>query len=107
MKTGWQTPERFVAKGRDGKTDIYGVIYRPTNFDPNKKYPVIEQIYAGPQGSFVPKRFRSFYTPQEMAELGFIVVQIDGMGTQPLEGVPRRLLQEPRRRRVSRTASCG
>ena len=47
--TGWQLPERFVAKGRDGKTDIYGVIFRPTNFDPSKKYPVIENIYAGPQ----------------------------------------------------------
>ena len=50
-------PEVFVAKGRDGKTDIYGVIIRPTNFDPTKKYPVIENIYAGPQGSFVPKTF--------------------------------------------------
>src|SRR5262249_50790241 len=60
VKTGWHVPERFVAKGRDGKTDIYGVIYRPTNFDAKKKYPIIEQIYAGPQGSFVPKGFRSF-----------------------------------------------
>lgn len=81
LKTGWKTPERFMAKGRDGRTEIYGVIYRPTNFDPGKKYPVIEQIYAGPQGSFVPKSFRSFHYPQEMAELGFITVQIDGMGT--------------------------
>jgi dipeptidyl aminopeptidase/acylaminoacyl peptidase len=80
-KTGWRTPERFVAKGRDDETDIYGVIFRPTNFDVNKKYAVIEQIYAGPQGSFVPKGFRPFYYPQELAELGFIVVQIDGMGT--------------------------
>ena len=55
--TGWKPPERFVAKGRDGKTDIYGVIFRPTNFDPAKKYPVIEHIYAGPHGSFVPKAF--------------------------------------------------
>jgi dipeptidyl aminopeptidase/acylaminoacyl peptidase len=70
-----------VAKGRDGQTDIYGVIYRPSNFDPEKKYPVIEAIYAGPQGSFVPKDFRPFYRPQQMAELGFILVQIDGMGT--------------------------
>ena len=78
---GWKVPERFVAKGRDGKTDIHGVIYRPTNFDPARKYPVIEAIYAGPQGSFVPKAFNAFYRPQEMAELGFILVQIDGMGT--------------------------
>ena len=57
------------------------MIFQPTNFDPAKKYPVIEQIYAGPQGAFVPKRFSSYYGPQAMAELGFIVVQIDGMGT--------------------------
>ncbi len=55
--TGWKPPEVFVAKGRDGKTDIWGVIHRPKDFDPNKKYPVIESIYAGPQGSFVPKSF--------------------------------------------------
>src|SRR5205085_12627507 len=78
--SGWKRPERFVAKARDSKTDIYGVIYRPTNFDPTRKYPVIEQIYAGPQGSFVPKAFRAFYYPQEIAELGFITVQLDGMG---------------------------
>lgn len=83
LSTGWKAPERFVAKGRDGTTDIYGVIYRPTHFDPTKtgKYPVIEQIYAGPHGSFVPKQFSSYHPPQAMAELGFIVVQIDGMGT--------------------------
>ena len=81
LKTGWRIPERFVAKGRDEKTDIYGVLFRPTNFNPDKKYPIIEQIYAGPQGSFVPKGFRSFFYPQQLAELGFIVVQIDGMGT--------------------------
>ena len=59
VEAGWKPPERFVAKGRDGKTDIYGVIFRPTNFDPTKKYPVIEHIYAGPQDSFVPKAFTS------------------------------------------------
>src|SRR5207245_11606961 len=48
---------------------------------PSKNYPVIEQIYAGPQGSFVPNAFASFYRLQELAELGFVVVQIDGMGT--------------------------
>ena len=79
--SGWKKPETFVAKCRDGLTDIHGVIYRPTHFDPSKKYPVIEKIYAGPHGSFVPKSFRSFHSAQAMAELGFIVVQIDGMGT--------------------------
>ncbi|GBC77273.1 Prolyl tripeptidyl peptidase [bacterium HR08] len=81
LAIGWRPPEVFVAKGRDGKTDIWGIIIRPMNFDPSKKYPVIENIYAGPQGSFVPKSF-SVYTPmRSLAELGFIVVQIDGMGT--------------------------
>ncbi|MDQ2730753.1 MAG: S9 family peptidase, partial [Armatimonadota bacterium] len=81
IATGWKVPERFTAKGRDGKTDIYGVIFRPTNFDPARKYPVLEDIYAGPQDSFVPKAFSSLHGEQEMAELGFIVVKIDGMGT--------------------------
>ena len=81
LATGWKAPERFVAKGRDGKTDIFGVIFRPTDLDPSRKYPVVEDIYAGPQDSYVPKRFQSFYGPQTLAELGFVVVQIDGMGT--------------------------
>jgi dipeptidyl aminopeptidase/acylaminoacyl peptidase len=71
----------LVAKGRDGKTDIWGVIYRPTSFDPTRKYPVIENIYAGPHGSFVPKEWSAYSSMQAQAELGFIVVQIDGMGT--------------------------
>jgi dipeptidyl aminopeptidase/acylaminoacyl peptidase len=78
---GWRAPESFVAKARDGTTDIYGVIVRPTNFDPARKYPVIESIYAGPHGSFVPKSFAPYLGMQALAELGFVVVQIDGMGT--------------------------
>jgi dipeptidyl aminopeptidase/acylaminoacyl peptidase len=82
---GWEPPEVFVAKGRDGKTDIWGIICRPKNFDKNKKYPVIEQIYAGPQGSFVPKTFsaaqRFIAQTTGLTNLGFIVVQMDGMGT--------------------------
>ncbi len=81
LKEGWRAPERFVAKARDGETDIYGVIVRPTNFDPAKKYPVIENIYAGPQGSFTPKTFSAVPRMAELAELGFIVVQMDGLGT--------------------------
>jgi dipeptidyl aminopeptidase/acylaminoacyl peptidase len=80
--TGWRPPQRFVAKGRDGTTDIWGVIVRPTTFDPAKTYPVIEYIYAGPHSHHVPKEFRPWHrSAQSMAELGFIVVQIDGMGT--------------------------
>ena len=74
-------PETFTAKGRDGKTDIWGLIYRPSNFDASKKYPVLEYIYAGPHDSFVPKTFSPAHAMQTMAELGFIVVQMDGMGT--------------------------
>ena len=81
LATGWRYPERFVAKGRDGTTDIYGIIVRPTNFDPAKRYPVIEDIYAGPQDSFVPKAFTRRTYSMGLAELGFVVVHIDGMGT--------------------------
>ena len=81
IEAGWKAPEVFVAKARDGKTDIWGFIIRPMNFDPQKKYPVIEYIYAGPQGSFVPKAFSPCHRMQPVAEMGFIVVQMDGMGT--------------------------
>lgn len=81
LTSGWKMPERFVAKGRDGSTDIYGVIIRPSNFDPKRRYPIIENIYAGPQSSFVPKAWFNYNRMMEIAELGFIVVQIDGMGT--------------------------
>jgi dipeptidyl aminopeptidase/acylaminoacyl peptidase len=81
INAGWQAPEKFVSKGRDGKTDIYGIILRPTNFDPGRSYPVIEYIYAGPHSSFVPKNFMQYNQMMGLAELGFIVVQIDGMGT--------------------------
>jgi dipeptidyl aminopeptidase/acylaminoacyl peptidase len=87
---GWKAPEPFVAKGRDGSTDIWGLIVRPRDYDPAKKYPVLENIYAGPHDSFVPKSFWPFgfhsggdkaIGMQAQADLGFIVVQIDGMGT--------------------------
>ena len=79
---GWQMPEVFCAKGRDGKTDIWGTIYRPFNFDSSKSYPVIENIYAGPHDSHVPKDFNPIpWSISSLAELGYIVVSIDGMGT--------------------------
>jgi dipeptidyl aminopeptidase/acylaminoacyl peptidase len=82
LKTnGWESPEVFVAKGRDGKTDIWGIICRPRDLDPTKKYPVLEQIYAGPQGSFVPKTFSGARRFSSLTDLGFVVAQIDGMGT--------------------------
>jgi dipeptidyl aminopeptidase/acylaminoacyl peptidase len=70
-----------VAKGRDGVTDIWGIVSKPSDYDPNKKYPVLENIYAGPHDSFVPKSFVPYSEMQSLAELGFIVVMIDGMGT--------------------------
>lgn len=82
LATGWKMPEVFVAKGRDGTTDIWGHILKPSNFDPNRKYPVIEYIYAGPHSNHVPKTFNSsFRVWHQLTELGFIVVQMDGMGT--------------------------
>ena len=80
-KSGWKPAEVFSAKGRDGKTDIWGFICRPRNFDSKKKYPIIEAIYAGPHDSFVPKTFSSRSRYRDLTDLGFIVVKIDGMGT--------------------------
>lgn len=82
LAKGWRLPEVFTAKARDGKTEIWGNIYYPSNFNPKKKYPVIESIYAGPQGAFTAKSFRAISgTFSGLAELGFIIVQMDGMGT--------------------------
>ena len=81
VKLGWNAPEVFVAKGRDGTTDIWGLVWKPTRFDPARKYPVIEYIYAGPHGTHTPKSFAAMTGMQAQAELGFIVVQMDGMGT--------------------------
>jgi len=79
---GWKAPEVFVAPGRDGITPMWGLIQRPSNFDPTKKYPIIEYIYSGPGDQYVPKSFTPWlYYLQDLAELGFIVVQVDGMTT--------------------------
>ena len=78
---GWRPPLRFMAAGRDGMTPIWGLAYFPSDFDPSKSYPVIENIYAGPHGQHVPKWFELGGRSREYAELGAVVVQIDGMGT--------------------------
>ncbi len=87
LENGWKFPERYCAKGRDGVTDVYGVIIKPTNFDPDKKYPVIEGNYSGPHTIRTPKGFAGgrdsstqFWQDQALAELGFIVVTADGLG---------------------------
>lgn len=81
LATGWTMPERIAAKGRDGRTSIQGILVKPSHFQPGRKYPVVEEIYAGPHGNAVPKDFGRLLRQHQIAELGFIVVQIDGMGT--------------------------
>ena len=79
----WSPPEQFVVKAGDGKTDLYGVLYKPYDFDRGKKYPVIDFIYAGPQAVVVPQTFmRNFvYQAMAMAQLGFVTFIVDGRGT--------------------------
>ncbi|KAH5693369.1 dipeptidase [Parastagonospora nodorum] len=77
----WPIPERFAAPGRDGSTMIYGLIFRPYEMDNSTKYPVIEKIYAGPQDFYVPKEYMQHDEAHRLANQGFIVVLIDGMGT--------------------------
>jgi dipeptidyl aminopeptidase/acylaminoacyl peptidase len=81
--TGWKPPMQFTVKARDGVTDLYGLMYRPTNFNPQMKYPIINHIYPGPQTGSVGSRIfeASRGDAQSLAELGFVVVEIDGMGT--------------------------
>ena len=81
VASGWTSPEVFSAKGRDGKTGIWGIVCRPANFDPSKKYPVLEDMYAGPHDSYVPKRWSSGRRYSSWTEMGFVVIKVDGMGT--------------------------
>ncbi|MFK2877895.1 S9 family peptidase [Rhodanobacter hydrolyticus] len=80
---GWMAPIPFTVKARDGKTELYGQMFKPSHFDPSKKYPIIDYVYPGPQTGSV--RTRSFLPAQgdnqALAELGFIVIALDGMGT--------------------------
>lgn len=80
---GWQPPTPIKVKARDGKTDIYGLMYKPTNFDASRSYPVLNYLYPGPQsGSVGSRSFRASRSDkQSIAELGFIVVEVDAMGT--------------------------
>ncbi|HVT41233.1 MAG TPA: DPP IV N-terminal domain-containing protein [Gemmatimonadaceae bacterium] len=83
VATGWKPPIPIKVKANDGKTDLYGMMFRPSNFDPSKKYPIINNAYPGPQsGSVGPRSFSAARGDrQALAELGFIVVSIDGRGT--------------------------
>lgn len=77
----WTAPEIFTATARDGKTTIYGALWKPTNFDPTKRYPIIEMSYTGPHTQVFPKNFSSAFSQQSFAELGFVVVVVDGLGS--------------------------
>ena len=83
LATGWKPPMPIRMTAHDGKTDIYGLLFRPTNFDPAKRYPIVNNVYPGPQtGSTGSRAFTAARGDrQALAELGFIVVTIDGMGT--------------------------
>jgi dipeptidyl aminopeptidase/acylaminoacyl peptidase len=80
----------IAMKANDGQTDIYGLLFRPTTFDPTKKYPIVNNVYPGPQtGSTGSRSFSAARGDrQALAELGFIVVTIDGMGTPGRSNVP-------------------
>ena len=82
LQTGWKFPSSFHGKAKDDTTELYGLIWRPSNFDPVKKYPIVEMVYTGPQAFFVPKTFgAALRSLQSVAELGFVVVMVDGRGT--------------------------
>ncbi len=84
---GWKKPERFVVKAADNVTDLYGVMWKPSNFDPEKKYPIISVVYPGPYFGFVPTNFTlddSYCT--RMAQLGFIVITVGHRGDTPMRG---------------------
>ena len=83
IKKGWVAPETFVVKARDNLTDLYGLLYKPSNFNPEYSYPILNYIYPGPQaGSVGSRSFRAARRDkQAIAELGFIVVEVDAMGT--------------------------
>jgi dipeptidyl aminopeptidase/acylaminoacyl peptidase len=80
---GWQMPERFTVKAADGVTDVYGNLYKPFDFDPRKKYPVIVHCYPGPQTEGVTHTFSPINGDQQLAQLGFIVVQVGHRGGAP------------------------
>lgn len=82
-ETGWQMPETFQVKAADGTTDIYGVMWKPIDFDPAKKYPIIANVYPGPQTESVISTFSATANNQRIAQLGFIVIQIGNRGGNP------------------------
>ena len=87
LEIGWRAPERFRVKAADGVTDLYGVMWKPADFDPQKKYPIISAVYPGPYFEYVQTSF----TPNDsyntrLAQLGFIVITVGHRGGSPLRG---------------------
>ncbi len=81
ISKGWKAPEVFELTGKDGKTTIYGALWKPANFDPSKSYPIIDATYTGPHTQLFPKSFDHIFNKQSLAELGFVVIVVDGLGT--------------------------
>jgi dipeptidyl-peptidase-4 len=80
-RMNWTPPEEFVVKAADKKTDLYGVLFKPCDFDPQRKYPVIDYIYNGPNRSHVPRAFTASLWPRALAQMGCVVLVVDGRGT--------------------------
>ena len=80
-RMNWSPPEEFIVKAADNKTDLYGVLFKPCNFDPGQKYPVIDYIYNGPNRTNVPRTFTSSLWPRALAQMGCVVIVVDGCGT--------------------------
>jgi len=78
---GWTPPEIFTALARDGETTLYGTLWKPSNFDPEKKYPILELSYTGPHTQLFPTVFSRAFLLQSYAELGFVAIVVDGLGS--------------------------
>jgi dipeptidyl aminopeptidase/acylaminoacyl peptidase len=83
QQVGWKMPETFVVKASDGVTDLFGNMYKPFNFDPNKKYPIITYVYPGPQQEGTRHTFSATAGEQQLAQIGFIVIQVGHRGGTP------------------------
>ena len=83
LENGYQKPEPFTVIAEDGETPLHGILYLPSDFDPNKRYPILDDIYTGPHGFFTPKTFDGplYAHANALAELGFVVFKMDGRGT--------------------------
>ena len=87
LEIGWKAPERFKVKAADGVTDLYGVMWKPFDFDSTKVYPIISSVYPGPFYEYVPTQFRLIHDDNtRLAQLGFIVIAVGHRGGTPMRG---------------------